>query len=104
MIRRMTVVDVLRGVLSIGRNRSLWARVDETTEGTRGMETMEQEPATTTLLRTLGWISAGAGALGLGLVVGRELRHRYKFNRRTPYDVYAHSGDHKSDLEFGVGV
>ncbi len=56
-----------------------------------------------TLLRTVGWVSAGFGALALGLFVGRELRQRYKFNRRTPYDFYAHSGeDH--DLEFGVGI
>ena len=56
-----------------------------------------------TLLQTVGWISAGMGALALGLFVGRELRQRYKFNRRTPYDFYAHSGD-EHDLEFGVGV
>ena len=57
-----------------------------------------------TFLHTLGWLSAGAGALGIGLVIGRELRQRYKFNRRTPYDIYAHAGDYKSDLEFGVGI
>ncbi len=56
-----------------------------------------------TFLRTLGWLSAGAGALTLGLFVGRELRSRYKFNRRTPYDFYAHSGDTR-DLECGVGI
>ena len=57
-----------------------------------------------TLLRTLGWVSAGLGAVALGLVVGRELRQRYKFNRRTPYDFYAHSGDEMQDMEFGVGI
>ncbi len=57
----------------------------------------------TALLRTIGWISAGAGALALGLFVGRELRSRYKFNRRTPYDFYAHSGD-AQEMEFGVGI
>jgi hypothetical protein len=54
------------------------------------------------LVRTIGWVSAGVTALALGLVVGRELRQRYKFNRRTPYDVYAHSGDQAPDVEFGV--
>ena len=54
-------------------------------------------------LMTMGWISAGLGALALGLFVGRELRQRYKFNRRTPYDFYSHSGD-EHDLEFGVGI
>lgn len=56
-----------------------------------------------TLLRTVGWVSAGVGALAVGLFVGRELRQRYKFNRRTPYDFYAHSGD-EHELEFGVGI
>ena len=56
------------------------------------------------LLTTLGWISAAMGALAVGLFVGRELRSRYKFNRRTPYDFYAHSGDEYEDMEFGVGI
>jgi hypothetical protein len=58
----------------------------------------------TTVLRTIGWVSAGLGAVALGLFVGRELRQRYKFNRRTPYDFYAHSGDEIQDMEFGVGI
>jgi hypothetical protein len=56
-----------------------------------------------TLVKTVGWISAGLGAVALGLFIGRELRQRYKFNRRTPYDFYAHSGD-KQDVDFGLGV
>jgi hypothetical protein len=43
------------------------------------------------------------GALAIGLYVGREIRQRYKFNRRTPYDFYAHSGD-KGGLDFGLGI
>jgi hypothetical protein len=58
----------------------------------------------TPMIRTIAWISAGLGAVALGLVVGRELRQRYKFNRRTPYDFYAHSGDEMTDMEFGVGI
>jgi len=57
-----------------------------------------------TFLRNLGWISAGVTAVAIGVVVGRELRQRYKFNRRTPYDFYAHSGDQTQDVEFGVGI
>jgi len=53
------------------------------------------------LLTTIGWVSAGVGALALGIVVGREIRLRYKFNRRTPYDFYAHSGD---EQDFGLGI
>jgi len=56
------------------------------------------------LLMTLGWISAALGAVALGLIVGREIRQRYKFNRRTPYDLYSHSGDELPDVEFGVGI
>jgi hypothetical protein len=56
------------------------------------------------LLKTVGWVSAALGAVALGLLVGRELRIRYKFNRRTPYDVYAHSGDELGDVDWGVGI
>jgi hypothetical protein len=59
---------------------------------------------TRAVLRNVGWVSAGITALAVGVVVGREIRQRYKFNRRTPYDVYAHSGDRTPDVEFGVGV
>ena len=57
-----------------------------------------------TLLRNVGLVSAGITVLALGVVVGREIRQRYKFNRRTPYDFYAHSGDQAQDVEFGVGI
>ena len=63
------------------------------------METEEDS----TIFKTVGWISAGLGAVALGLFVGRELRQRYKFNRRTPYDLYAHSGDER-DVDFGLGI
>ena len=62
------------------------------------------EPEESGLLKTIGWLSAALGAVALGLIVGREIRQRYKFNRRTPYDLYAHSGDELPDVEFGVGV
>ena len=56
-----------------------------------------------TLIKTIGWISAGLGAVALGLFIGREMRQRYKFNRRTPYDIYSHSGD-EEDVDFGLGI
>jgi hypothetical protein len=56
-----------------------------------------------TLIKTIGWVSAGLGAVALGLFLGRELRLRYKFNRRTPYDFYSHSGD-EQDVDFGLGT
>jgi hypothetical protein len=66
------------------------------------VEPVEGEPSG--LFKTVGWISAAFGAVALGLIVGREIRQRYKFNRRTPYDFYAHSGDDLRDVEFGVGI
>jgi hypothetical protein len=39
----------------------------------------------------------------LGIYVGSELRNRYKFKRRTPYDFYA-SADEQQAGEFGVGI
>lgn len=57
------------------------------------------------LIATAGWVTAGLGAVALGLIVGRELRQRYKFNHQTPYDFYSHAGDNAAqDVEFGVGV
>ena len=60
------------------------------------------------VLRNVGLVSASITALAMGVVVGRELRQRYKFKRRTPYDVYARAGGRQvkktSDLDYGVGV
>ncbi|MCU1226743.1 MAG: hypothetical protein JWQ42_4836 [Edaphobacter sp.] len=63
----------------------------------------EEEHEDSTLIKTVGWISAGLGAVALGLFIGRELRLRYKFNHRTPYDAYAHAGD-EQDMDFGLGI
>jgi hypothetical protein len=76
--------------------RNLGDRIEDSI-GTKGREGRR-------LLRNIGWISAGVTAVAIGVVVGRELRQRYKFNRRTPYDFYAHSGDQAKDVEFGVGI
>src|ERR1700761_250172 len=69
--------------------------------GERDEDECEQEEST--LIKTVGWISAGLGAVALGLFIGRELRQRYQFNRRTPYDLYAHSGD-ELDVDSGLGI
>jgi hypothetical protein len=69
----------------------------------RQPEDLEDPEEETTLIKTVGWISAGLGAVALGLFIGRELRQRYQFNRRTPYDFYAHSGD-EQDVDFGLGI
>lgn len=57
------------------------------------------------VLRVLGWFSAGMALAGLGVLVGYELRCRYKFNRRTPYDFFSHAeGEQQAANEFGVGI
>jgi len=65
---------------------------------------MRAEAAESHMLKTIGWVSAALGALAIGLIVVREIRQRYKFNRRTPYDLYAHSGDELPDGDFSVGI
>jgi len=61
----------------------------------------EQEESKT--LKVIGWFSVGMAVAALGLYVGRELRLRYKFNKRTPYDFYSNAGNQQS-TEFGVGI
>ncbi len=56
-----------------------------------------------TALRAIGWVSVGFGIAAVGLFVGRELRKRYQFNHRTPYDFYANAGAQAAS-EFGMGV
>jgi hypothetical protein len=61
---------------------------------------------TTILLRNIGLLSAGVTVVAIGVMVGNELRKRYKFNRRTPYDAYSHAGDEQQveEMEFGLGT
>jgi hypothetical protein len=54
--------------------------------------------------KTIGLASVALGAAALGLYLGRELRVRYKFKRRTPYDRFSHAGDEGTVGEFGMGV
>lgn len=54
-------------------------------------------------LRAIGWTSVALGVTALGLYIGRELRIRYKFNRRTPTDFFSHAGE-EIGAEYGVGV
>ncbi len=73
-------------------------------------ETLDYAAAESRIVfRNVGLVSAGITVLAVSVVVGRELRHRYKFNRRTPYDFYAHAGGGARRLsadyrEFGVGI
>jgi hypothetical protein len=51
----------------------------------------------------VGWFSVGIAVATIGVLVSAELRSRYKFNRRTPYDFYANAGEQPVS-EFGVGI
>ena len=70
---------------------------------TPAQETDTEEKKETSALRVITWFSVGMALAALGIVVGAELRSRYKFKKRTPYDFYAHSGD-EQEIEFGVGI
>jgi hypothetical protein len=61
----------------------------------------EQDESKT--LRVIGWFSVGMAVAAIGVYLARELRVRYKFNHRTPYDFYANAGSQQS-TEFGVGI
>jgi hypothetical protein len=57
------------------------------------------------VLRAVSWASVGFSAVALGLIIGRELRQRYKFSKRTPYDFYSHAGEEiPSAAEYGIGI
>ena len=55
-------------------------------------------------LAIVGWTSVAVGIAAVGLYVGRELRARYKFNRRTQYDFFAHAGDSVCAADYGTGI
>jgi hypothetical protein len=54
-------------------------------------------------LRVIGWFSMGMAVATIGIYLGYELRCRYKFNRRTPYDFYS-GAEAQAANEFGVGI
>ncbi len=59
--------------------------------------------STSSALRAIGWTSVALAVTALGLYVGRELRIRYKFKRRTPSDFYSHAGE-EMGAEYGMGI
>jgi hypothetical protein len=54
-------------------------------------------------LRVIGWFSVGMAVAALSIYLGSELRSRYKFKRRTPYDFYSNAGENPIS-EFGMGI
>jgi len=54
-------------------------------------------------LRVIGWFSAGMAVATLGIYLGYEIRSRYKFRHRTPYDFYSNA-EPQATNDFGVGI
>ena len=65
-------------------------------------ETAEEKSDRSTL-RVIGWFSVGMVVAVIGIYLGNEIRSRYKFNNRTPYDFYSNAGEQQVG-EFGVGI
>jgi hypothetical protein len=66
-------------------------------------ETAIEEAVESNTLRVIGWFSVGMAVAALGIYLGSELRSRYKFKRRTPYDFYSAAGERQAS-EFGMGI
>jgi hypothetical protein len=66
-------------------------------------ETPAAEKAGSTALRVITWFSVGVAVAAVGIFVGSELRSRYRFKKRTPYDFYSNAGEQQAS-EFGVGI
>jgi len=71
------------------------------------MEQAEQVQAEQTCerktLRVIGWFSVGMAVATLGIYLGYEIRSRYKFRHRTPYDFYSNAEPQPMN-DFGVGI
>lgn len=68
------------------------------------LETPEETLSEHKALRAIGWFSVGMAAASLGIFVGWELRSRYKFRKRTPYDFYSNVDGNGTMTEYGVGI
>ncbi len=66
-------------------------------------ETPAAEKTGPAALRIITWFSVGVAVAAVGIFVGAELRSRYRFKKRTPYDFYSNAGEYQAS-EFGVGV
>jgi hypothetical protein len=66
-------------------------------------EVAVEEAIEHTTLRVVGWFSVGMAVAALGIYLGSELRSRYRFKRRTPYDFYSNALDGQAS-EFGMGI
>ena len=62
-----------------------------------------EEKTGSTALRVITWFSVGIAVAAVGIYVGAEIRNRYRFKKRTPYDFYSNAGSPQAS-EFGVGI
>lgn len=63
----------------------------------------ESDAHESTALRVIGWFSIGMVVAALSIYLSYEVRSRYKFGKRTPYDFYSNAGEHTAS-EFGMGI
>ncbi len=68
-----------------------------------GTTNFAEETNESSTLRVITWFSMGMAVAAVGIFVGRELRNRYRFNRRTPYDFYSNASEYQAG-EYGVGI
>jgi hypothetical protein len=66
--------------------------------------TLPESRYESTAIKTIGWASLALGVAAVGVYLGRELRLRYKFKHRTPYDFYSHAGDQMPSADYGMGI
>ncbi len=69
----------------------------------QGNEVQAVQESERKTLRVIGWFSAGMAVATLGIYLGYEIRSRYKFRHRTPYDFYS-SAEPQPTNDFGVGI
>jgi hypothetical protein len=66
-------------------------------------ETAAEEKSEKKALRVIGWFSMGMAVAALSIYLGYEVRSRYKFRKRTPYDFYTNAGETHAS-EYGMGI
>lgn len=67
------------------------------------MESASADNSVSKLLQVIGWFSAGVVVAAFSIYLGAELRSRYLFKKRTPYDFYSNVSEQPAG-EFGVGI
>ena len=68
-----------------------------------GAGSAEDAKKSSSAMQLVGWFSVGLAVAVVSIFVGAELRSRYLFKKRTPYDFYSNVGE-QSASEFGVGI